>query len=435
MRSGAEYFTQPAGRRSAATRRCARTSWRAAAAEVADRFGYSTASVHQMASLLRTGKLSLFAEPSRARRGRARPPACCARVLALRRRRALGHEIAAALTAEGTPVSAQTVWQILDAEGLRPAAPPRRGPPRPPGAAGAGQGRRDCPAGRRPVTAAVRSRRAVAAVAGDGASSACPSWSARRGYPSTRLLSAWHSLGTLLLAKCARNARVHHIDALADDPGLALAGADRAAQGHPPGQLLLPRAPRANEKLLTGLVGALRELGLATGEEGFNLDFHAIRHHGDRRRRWRSTTCPAARNAPARCSPSSPRTTPHRDGLRQRRPDQGRTGREIIAFADYWHNVTGADPGLLVFDSQLTTYKMLDELTARGIRWLTLRERGKPSSPASPRCPASVEDRHHRPLRPLPRPRLHDEMIKIKGISARPPARRRATSAATNPPC
>jgi len=28
--------------------------------------------------------------------------------------------------------------------------------------------------------------------------------------------------------------------------------------------------------------------------------------------------------------------------------------REIIAFADYWR--TGADPGLLVFDSRLTNY-------------------------------------------------------------------------------
>jgi hypothetical protein len=31
--------------------------------------------------------------------------------------------------------------------------------------------------------------------------------------------------------------------------------------------------------------------------------------------------------------------------------------REIIAFADYWQQATGSDPGLLVFDSQLTTYK------------------------------------------------------------------------------
>ena len=38
---------------------------------------------------------------------------------------------------------------------------------------------------------------------------------------------------------------------------------------------------------------------------------------------------------------------------------------EIIAFADYWNTATGSDPGLLVFDSQLTTYKILGELTGR----------------------------------------------------------------------
>ena len=32
------------------------------ASEVADRFGYSTASVHQMATLLRKGRLALFSE-------------------------------------------------------------------------------------------------------------------------------------------------------------------------------------------------------------------------------------------------------------------------------------------------------------------------------------------------------------------------------------
>src|SRR5262249_58442381 len=41
------------------------------------------------------------------------------------------------------------------------------------------------------------------------------------GYPSTRALSSWQSVGTLLLAKCARKARVHHIGSLTDDEGLA----------------------------------------------------------------------------------------------------------------------------------------------------------------------------------------------------------------------
>jgi hypothetical protein len=63
MRDGAEYFTEPA---SAAQRRYdalrAYFTDEMPAAEVAGRFGYSTASIHQMATLLRKGRLNLFAE-------------------------------------------------------------------------------------------------------------------------------------------------------------------------------------------------------------------------------------------------------------------------------------------------------------------------------------------------------------------------------------
>ena len=134
MRAGAEYFTAPAG---AAQRRY--EALRAyfleemPAAEVADRFGYSTASVHQMATMLRKGKLALFTEGKPGPKGpRKATGELRARVLALR---AAGHsvsEIAAALTGQGLPVSAQTAWQILDAEGI-PRLPRRdegrRGPP------------------------------------------------------------------------------------------------------------------------------------------------------------------------------------------------------------------------------------------------------------------------------------------------------------------
>jgi hypothetical protein len=71
---------------------------------------------------------------------------------------------------------------------------------------------------------------------------------------------------------------------------------------------------------------------------------------------------------------------------------------EIIAFAGYWNTATGSDPGLLVFDSQLTTYKILGELTGRAISWLTLRQRGKNELARPGRPPGiSMEDRHHRP--------------------------------------
>jgi hypothetical protein len=91
--------------------------------------------------------------------------------------------------------------------------------------------------------------------------------------------------------------------------------------------------------------------------------------------------------------------------------------REIIAFADYWQNATGEDPGLLVFDSKLTTYKVLSELTERGIRWLTLRERGPKLMTELTKLPAS-EWKTVRVARSgrYRQPEIHDQLIKIKDI-------------------
>ena len=79
--------------------------------------------------------------------------------------------------------------------------------------------------------------------------------------------------------------------------------------------------------------------------------------------------------------------------------------REVIAFADYWQHVAGTDPGLLVFDSQLTTYTVLDELAARGITFLTLRQRGTSDPRTLAALPASAwKTAQHQPRRPLPPP-------------------------------
>jgi transposase len=120
LRSGAEYFTRPAGagqRRYEAMR--AYFVEEASAAEVADRFGYSTASVHQMATLLRTGKLPAFTEVKPGPKGpRKITSAVREKVLALRADTHSVSEIAAALAKSGIPICAQTVWSILDAAGL-----------------------------------------------------------------------------------------------------------------------------------------------------------------------------------------------------------------------------------------------------------------------------------------------------------------------------
>jgi transposase len=422
MRSGAEYFTAPAGapqRRYEALR--AYFVEGMPASEVADRFGYSTASVHQMATLLRTGKMTLFADARPGPKGpRKATGELRSRVLALR---AAGHsvtEIAAALTAEGMPVSAQTTWQILDAEGI--GRLPRRD-----------EGRRGPPARLDAVRAAKLSGWPAADTAlgcdHAGLLLLFPAMASlglhelvrAAAYPATSQLSSWQSVGTLLLAKCARKARVHHVGSLTDDEGLAFTL----------GLTALPKATHlgtyswrvrrdSNHKLLSGLVAALRPLGLATGEAGFNCDFHAIRHHGEdavlekhyvprRSQRTRAVLTFFAQD-----HASSEMVYANADITKAEQ------AREIIAFADYWQHATGSDPGLLVFDSQLTTYKILDELTGRGINWLTLRQRGKSELARLAALPASAwktltiarSGRYRRP-------QLHEDMVKLTDVTAK----------------
>src|SRR6266851_413158 len=250
MRPGAEFFTEPSG--SAQRRYEAMRAYfvdEQPAGRVAGQFGYSTASVHQMATLLRSGRMRLFADPRPGPKGPVKATGPLReKVISLRARRLGVTEIARILTTEGTPVSAQTVWKICAAEGL----PRLRG---------------DDGASRGPATQLAPVR--AASLGGwpaeptdlpcdhAGLLLLAPAMTelhlheliAGAGYPATSRLSAWQSAGTLLLATAT------HLPAYSY------------------------RARReSSQQLLTGLIRRLRTLSLATGEDGFNCDFHAIRH-------------------------------------------------------------------------------------------------------------------------------------------------------------
>ena len=419
MRPGAEYFSrpsEPAQRRYEALR--AYFVDGLSAGEVGARFGYSPANVHQMASDLRAGRAAFFRDSKPGPKGPRKVDRVRDRVLALRAQDRSVEEIATELTLAGTPVSAQTVWTILDAEGIERLPrrlPAHRGAP-PRLAAIKARALTDWPAGTSVGCDHAGLFLLVPAIAQLGLSELASSC----GYPSTTVLSAWHSLGSLLLHKCARTPRASHAHALADDPGLALLmGLTALPKATHLGSYSYRVRRASNEQLLAAVTGRLRELGLATGEQGFNLDFHAIRHHG--------TDVPLEKHyVPAR----SQRTRAVLTFFAQDHASQemiyanaeltkAEQAREVIAFADYWQNVCGTDPGLLVFDSKLTTYKVLDELTARGIRWLTLRERG-------PKLIADLEalpDTDWKKVRVDRRgryrePEIHDELIQIKGIDS-----------------
>lgn len=417
MRAGAEYFVQPgvpAQRRYEALR-CYFVE-QLSAAEVGQRFGYSPATVHQLAAELRAGRSEFFVSAKPGPKGPRKSTATLRdRVLVLRAGDHSITEIAERLSAEGSPVSAQTVWGILHAEGLE------RLP------------RRRTRAGPTPRTGPVKARPIQSWPA--GASWPCDhaglylllpalvelgldTLISAAGYPSTRVLSAVHSVGSLLLLKCSRRGRAANAFPLGADPGLGLAL----------GLVALPKATHltsysyrvrreANLALLTELARRCRNAGLYTGEAGFNLDFHAIRHHGEqvpleehyvpaRSQRTRSVlTFFAQDHASTEMVYANADIT------------KAEQAHEVIAFADYWQRVAGTDPGLLCFDSQLTTYAMLDELAVRGITFLTLRQRGKKVLDALAALPASAWTTYTvKRAGRYRRPQIHEQIIRLTGV-------------------
>ena len=127
MRAGAGFFTKPADpaqRRYEALR--AYEVDGASAEEAGVRFGYSKATMYQMASDLRAGRISFFASSKPGPKGPRKVLSLRERVLQLRALDRSVKEIADTLTAEGTPISHQSVWVIVSSEGLS-RLPPRHG--------------------------------------------------------------------------------------------------------------------------------------------------------------------------------------------------------------------------------------------------------------------------------------------------------------------
>jgi hypothetical protein len=420
MRAGSDYFLQPGEpvQRRYEALRCYFVE-EGSAEEVGARFGYSPATVHQLAAELRAGRSSFFRSSKPGPKGPRKTHTIRDRVMVLRAQDRSVTEIAASVTAEGSPVSAQTVWAILKAEGLERLERRQPGGPAPRLEPVRARAIHDWPAGARYDCDHAGLYLLLPAMAELGLDALV----AAARYPGTKVLSSFHSLGSLLLLKASRRGRAANAFPLGADGGLGLAL----------GLVALPKATHltsysyrvrrsSNVALLEGLGRRCRQVGLYTGEGGFNLDFHTIRHHGtevpleehyvaSRSQRTRSVlTFFAQDHASTEMVYANADIT------------KAEQAKEVIAFADYWSRVAGADPGLLCFDSKLTTYPMLGELCARHITFLTLRQRGPkvletlaalpPSAWTTYTVKRSGRYRH---------PQIHEAVVHLKGIG--PPLR------------
>ncbi len=373
-RPGAERFTapgEPNQRRYEALR--AYYVEGASAEAVAERFGYTRATVETLVRDDRAGRLALFASSRPGPRSQPKKDRARALVVALRSEGRSLEEIGRVLETSGAGLSRTAIWEILAEAGLG----------RLPAAEVAASAAPVAPKTRRlreddwPRLGTIRSEHAgLFLLVPELVELDLPGLVKAAGYPGTSQLSAINSLLALLALKLYERRRRSHVADVVHDPALGVFC----------GLTVLPkrthltgysyRTTRAHNKALLGaLVDRQRQVGLVGGES-FNLDFHAIMSFGEdeildehyvprRSQRTRSVLSFFAQDG-------------EHATLCYANADiaKGEQSHEIIRFCEFWQQRTGQPPGLLVFDSQLTTHAELAALDEQGIGFITLRRRG-----------------------------------------------------------
>jgi transposase len=372
-RAGAEFFIDPhavAHRRYEALR--AYFLEGATAAEVAERFGYTTTTVQTMVRDFRAGDRDLFVDRRPGPRTAPAKQAAREQVLRLRAQGLSITDIADALQTSDTPLNRTGVWELLRDEGFERLAP------RPPGLRRAGRdhpprtGPMDWPD--RPVSLGADYVGALLLLPGL-VELDLPGAVGHAKLPGTRQIPALNSLLALLALKAIGRRRVSHVDDVATDPALAaFAGMSSLPKATALGSYSYKLDRTHDQRLLEALAPRMLATGQTDGKD-IDLDFHAIMHFGDdvalethyvprRSQRTESVLTLFAQDG-------ATRNLVYANADIHKATQAG----EVMRFVHHWRAATGASPELLVFDSKVTTGAGLAEIDAEGIRFLTLRQR------------------------------------------------------------
>ncbi len=377
IRPGADFFLQP---QSAPQRQY--EALRAylveglPAAQAAARFGFSTATLYSLCRDWRAGRLHFFAPTKPGPKTAPKRDPLRQRVVALRKLNYSIYDIQLLLRAEQQELSHTVIHQILREEGFAK-LPRRRQQDRPP------QPRPE-PAETADIRQLDWSQFASFETEGAGLFLFVPTlvqwklqqWVRRARLPGSRMIPALQSVLSLLALKLTGKERLSHVMDVCADPGFALFAGLNVL---PKTTALSTYSYRVTREMTASLLSsyhqALSQSGLLPGNS-FNLDFHAIAHRGQqavlekhyvssRSRRERSLLAFLVQDHDSHILCYANATV---------RQDQA--AQELLRFVDYWQQQQGCLPPQLVFDSQLTTYAVLDRLDKQDIRFITLRRRG-----------------------------------------------------------
>ena len=344
------------------------------AAEVAQQFGYTVGSFHQLAHQFRSNpKREFFVQTPRP--GTKTNDAVREQIVRLRKQNLSIYDISVALKKEDIQRTPVAVSKMLQEEGF--AKLPRRADEERPETV------KPIHADRADVRALSLEPRTVRTKFG-GLFVFLPAM-IEMGFnrvigncrlPGTKMVPAAHAMRSLLALKLQSTQRHTHVMSAVLDEGLALfAGLNAIPKRSFLTEYSCRITPACYPKLMRHWFDAMTRLGLQHGSS-FDLDFHTIPFHGDdallekhyiskRSRRQKGILAFLAQDGEQRffCYANT-----------DLRKDQQND--EILAFAKYWKKRTGKLPEELIFDSKVTTQSNLSKLNQQDIRFITLRRRG-----------------------------------------------------------
>lgn len=240
------------------------------------------------------------------------------------------------------------------------------------------------------------------------------------GYPATKKLSALNYILAFVALKLQDKERLSHVEHLCLDKGVGLFCALSALPKNAALSSYSYNVTREmNRAFLKALARATQKLVPFGGD--FNLDFTAIPHWGDAsilEKNWQGARHQTLKSVLSFLAqdPESGLLAYGNAEIKHRDKND-----EVLTFVDFWKESHGHSPKCLIFDSRLTTYENLSKLNRDGVKFITLRRRGKSLVESVGRIPKSkwqtVTIDH--PKRKYRKPRVYDSKISLTGYKGK----------------
>jgi transposase len=382
---------------------------------VADRFGYTTSYIYLLRHLFIHGKID-FSEPVPEGKVRRRGVDTKTRekICRWRQRRMSAGEVTQLLSEGGLEISVRTVERILAEEGFPKL--PRRSRLK----IGLTVKGAEVPEASRNIEIAELDGRRLPCQAG-GIFLFAPFIEKlnmgqviqEAGLPGTKAIPAVSYLLSFLALKLIGTERYAHMSDHSFDAGLGLfAGLNVLPKCTTMSTYSYGLDPLHLARLQKAFVKQVSKLRLYDTSV-INLDFHTVPHFGDEsvlEKHWagaRNKTMKGALTLFAQDATSKLIVYTAADIHRNEADDQ------VLQFLDSWKKYDKGIESTLVFDSKFTTYAHLSQLNSQGVKFITLRRRGKKLIDGLERLAPWKRITIPHAKRKYPNPLIHESVIDL----------------------